>query len=377
MSCPRASTREAFAGLAASAFARGSAEGEQAGALSRVLLTLLDDDAPGSAKWMSPGGVTHIAEVVAAGAEAVAASRAVGGKGIPEGPCVLNAGGAIPRLLKCLRARHSHETSAQPRSPSGGTPPPPRIQDVAGFAAVLGAITRLLAAVTQAPAGGVERRVEEALGADGVAALTDRQFLAAALQACPSETGDLLANLVWDSSSEGPVSEAGDAGSGDVGSAGAGGGQGRPGERDVGISAGPADVRLRALAALVDMALDASRTARPGTGAGVPPGSSQAQATGGACGSAASVELGTCIGALARVLHLRDGGGRIKDRLDATLTRLAVAARESEGDRGGDGCGGALYLTSRLVVSLFVHLPEARSVLSHPLLILGPARTTD
>jgi len=135
VSCPRASTRLAFEHLAVDAVAasnppkrgdRGPAtansEGEQqqqeedeeeeeeekeeeetdlqSTALARVLLDLLQDESYGAARGASPGGLSHVAAVAAAAASNTSQRD------------VLIAGRAVPLLLGCLKARHSHEIAS-------------------------------------------------------------------------------------------------------------------------------------------------------------------------------------------------------------------------------------------------------------------------
>ncbi|CAM9662118.1 unnamed protein product, partial [Ectocarpus sp. 8 AP-2014] len=82
---------------------------QQTSALSRVLLDLLADESYGSARGASLGGLAHVAAVAAAAA-ANHSQRAV-----------LIAGRAVPRLLDCLRARHSHELAMAGASASAAT----------------------------------------------------------------------------------------------------------------------------------------------------------------------------------------------------------------------------------------------------------------
>ncbi|MEP3596613.1 hypothetical protein, partial [Parvibaculum sp.] len=98
----------AFERLATDAVGRSDPEGEQGGAVSRVLLELLDEASYGAARGASPGGLTHVAAVVAAAAAAPGDTQRA----------ILVAGQAVPRLLSCLKARHAYEINASPR-PNG------------------------------------------------------------------------------------------------------------------------------------------------------------------------------------------------------------------------------------------------------------------
>lgn len=378
MSCPRGTTRAAFARLAADAIARADPDGDQAASICRALIDLLAEERPGAARWASPGGLTHLAELTAVAAAAGGVFRSA-----------LATGGAVPRLLSCLTARYAHETGWQsrPAATAGAAPaqPPLRLlQDVGGFGAVVSSIGRILA-----PAGGQsgDLIVKEALREEGASAsVTDRHFLSAALRACPHEAGDLLVNLVWrgregvqggcgeasggigssradgDNSAASPAIPLEDSGMHEEGSEGNGdamprdfsmvglgtaepthsGGQ----EIDVGVGE-------MALNTLLEIVLDARRNSQKvGAAATV-------AVAGDASGGPAAVDLGVSMAVLSRVLHLRGVGA--ERRLEMALGRLDAAAKSS--DRAGGGCGGGVYLAGRLVTSLFVHVPEARAVL--------------
>ncbi|CAM9603882.1 unnamed protein product, partial [Scytosiphon promiscuus] len=110
VSCPRPSTRLAFERLAVDAIAASSnrpaatedptalvGHKHTAAALSGVLLDLLEEESYGAARGSSPGGLTHLASVVAAAAA-----------NSPECAALIS-GGAVPRLLGCLKARYLRE----------------------------------------------------------------------------------------------------------------------------------------------------------------------------------------------------------------------------------------------------------------------------
>lgn len=417
ISCPRASTRAAFACLATDAVARADRNGDQMASISRVLLALLDEDSLGSARWMSPGGLTHLAQIVSAVAAATAAAAAsAGGAGGAGGAklSVLNTDGAISRLLSCIQARHVHETNSQPRvsqppssaaasSSSSSLSPLPvhRLQDVGGFPAIVNAIARLLAAASATGGGGIG----QALGADGAAAVTDKQFMVAALQACPREAGDLITNLVWrgwdyvrgsrsrvvgvstvvehvknDEAAPG-VPGAADLAAPSPAPGSAGDDYGATQETEqaaVAVAATvvePSDnsdsiprgeVSAQALTSLLEIVLDTRRKVTIGAaGAAV----SATKSSG-----PAAAELSVGMGVLARVLHLR-GDGEVKSRLEAALDKLAMSARPGveEGISASAGCGGGLYLTGKLVASLFIHVPEARPMLARSPWLLLPS----
>lgn len=378
VSCPRASTRAAFERLATDAVAHADTEGDQAGALSRVLLELLDETSHGAARGASPGGLAHVARVVSAAAAAPGDTQRA----------VLIAGQAVPRLLNCLNARHAYEINASPRSnaqsspatvPVGGAAAAAAaaavaqaqaLQNVGGFEAVVSAVERLLA--------GPGFSVEVALGgAEGADSVTDRKFLLAALQACPHEAAGLLTHLVWRGSRAGVgagVTEASavEDGRGDGGISGVD--RFPTAEEDNGAR----QIGERALSALLDIVVDARR-ALPGTSsaaavAAAAPGSSQSSAV-----TNAALEFSSAMGVLSRVLHLRDG--EVQDRLEVALGRLAATTRGGEEEwrsgGGGGGCGGGTYQTGRLLASLFVHIPEARPVLSRSPLFQGPRRRAE
>lgn len=403
MSCPRASTRLAFERLASNAVTAssnpppkgsgdgngngpttvGSEEGEaeeadhQAAALSRVLLDLLEDKSYGAARGASPGGLTHVAAVVAAAA-ANNSQRAA-----------LIAGRAVPRLLSCLNARHVHEASngsaqgAAPGAAAANTTPaagrasavavavaakgaaatPPwavattalQLQHVGGFEAVVSAIGQLLAG-----AAATGRRVEEALegGSDEV---IDKGFLLAAMKACPSQTADLLAHLVWcggpptGEAAVGPAAAAAVVGNGLVARGN--------GEQEAVVSG---VIGERVLKVLLEIVLDACRA----SSVPVATATSAAAELGRREGA---VDLRSAFQVLSRVLHLNDNG--VQGRLELAFGRLEAVVRAGERDGGSAaaGCGGVVYLTGKLITSLFVHLPEARPVLSRMWRHLGPA----
>lgn len=390
VSCPRGSTRAAFERLAADAIAHADPEGAQAAAMSRVLLDLLDEETQGAARGMSPGGLAHVAPVVGCAA-------AAGGSQL----AVLIAGGAVPRLLGCLKARHAYEanssnlSSSNPSSSSLSSPSrPPHaaarrpllVEDVAGFPSVVDAVARLLAG-----AGAVEEALGGATGVGaggGAAALVERQFLSAALRACPGEAADLLTQLVWRGSRLGAVTAGSAAASGaaagstageaprkeesGVAAAAARGGQedeggGFAAELDAGGggSRRASEVGERALAVLLEIVLDARRAASSSVTAAT------AATSGVSPAAAAAVSLASSMGVLSRVLHLRDGGAA-QGRLEVALGKLAAAASEEERhSTPPGGCGGGVYLTGKLIASLFVHVPEARPVLSRMPQLIG------
>lgn len=300
-------------------------------------------------------------------AAVVAAAASAGGSLC----ALLIAGQAVPRLLSCLRARYAYETNSMARSPRASTAGAGAaaaaasaaalpLQNVGGFDSVLVAIARLLAG-----AG----RVEEALGGeDGIAAVTDKQFLLAALQACPGETTNLLTHLVWRGSRICTVTEE-DEGHQNQGATAAGGGESTAeggvfaADEDMGGGSGGAQqVGERALTTLLEIVLDARRA----------PHVVVAAATSTEASTPGAVDYSTCMGVLSRVLHLRDG--RVQDRVEAALGRLTASGRASEASLAAAGCGGSIYLTGKLIASLFVHVPEARPVLSRMPLLLRSRR---
>ena len=418
VSCPRASTRLAFEHLAVDAVvaassdppkdagrrlsAAGDSEGEQerqqqqqqqqqqrqeeeeeievdqqTTALARALLDLLQDESYGAARGESPGGLSHVAAVAAAAAAAASNTSQRD---------VLIAGRAVPLLLDCLKARHSHEIASS-------MPPPPaaasstgasamavavaakaaaaapssatlRLQHVGGFGAVVSAVGHLLAG-----RGGVE----EALGG-GADAVLDREFLLAAIKTCPRQTADLLAHLVWRGPRPGAGEPAPAFGNGPAAAAatgttkeetrGAGGDGG-----DV-VVPGGGDVGERALSLLLEIVLDARRAS-----SAVPAASAATAAA--AAAEAGAVDLRSGMSVLSRVLHLNDDG--VQGRLEVALRRLEAAVRESEAEGGpaAAGCEGTVYLAGKLVASLFVHLPEARAVLARmPFFAAAPPAAT-
>jgi len=183
------------------------------------------------------------------------------------------------------------------------------------------------------------REAEETLvgGADVV---LDREFLQAAIKACPRQAADLLAHLVW----RGP----------------------RLGEEG---SPAPAFGNVPAPAT--------ATKAGEGGGGGevvVPGGVVGAASAATAAADAGVVDLRSGMNVLSRVLHLNDDG--VRGRLEVALRRLeaAVRASEAEGSSAAAGCDGTVYLAGKLVASLFVHLPEARPVLAHmPFFAASPA----
>lgn len=344
MSCPRATTRTAFARLANHAIGRADPGGEQAASFCRTLLPLLAEERPGAARWASPGGLTHLAEVTAA---AAAASS--------ECSKVLAAGDAVRLLLACLKSRHVHEARLHPNPPAQQQQQQQArlLQDVGGFGAVVSAIGQVLAVRATAREG--PGRSSNTVAA--AAAVADREFLMAALQAFPREAGDILVNLVWRGGGigEGEAHESvvAELSTPAIMAAGdkdpvAGGDQPSEGEGEDGVSE-------RALDVLLDIVKDASRSAE---------------------------HVGAAMAILSRVLHLRDGFAR--ERLEAALDTLGtIATTTSDKDAGsswegtarGGGSGGSggsgssagagVYLTGKLIASLFVHMPEVRSVLRY------------
>lgn len=362
MSCPRESTRAAFERLASDAVSRADPDGEEAAAASRVLLGILDEESYGAVRSTSLGGLTHVAAVIARMA-------AMGGSLC----AVLVTEQAVPRLLRCLTARHSHEINSMLRSPqplapgsrSGSSAASAtarakkvlHLQSIGGFTSVVSVIQGVLAC-----AGGVE----EAIGADGAEAVTSRDFLVAAVLACPSETADLLAHLVWRGSragasktgttaigkdEHGSAQKAYRSAAGD-GSIGTAVGEAPAGGVSFAASGGSQQVGERALKVLLEIVLDAHRRL-PTAGA----------ATAATETSQTRVEFSSGIGVLSRLLHLRDG--EVGTRIEAVLGKLAAAVRASkEGKPQAAGCVGGVYLTGKLIASLFVHVPEARPVLT-------------
>lgn len=242
-----------------------------------------------------------------------------------------------------------HETSVAAAS---GTPSATiQLYRVGGFASVVRAVERLLLAGAGA--------VEEALGGpEGVAAVTDKQFLLAALRACPDEAGNLLAHLVWRGSRKGPQGgddDNRDKGGGDEFAAGEGTGLCEEGR------AAQERISERALSVLLEIIIDA-RKASDAVGVG---GVTVAAVAPAESVNPAAVDLGPAMGVLSRVLHLRDDA--VQDRLEVALGSLAASGSAASGGEGG----GAAYLTGKLVASLFVHVPEARPVLSRMPLLLG------
>ena len=355
MSCPRSSTRIAFERLVADAFASADPEGEPVAATCRVLLGLLDEESFGSARGASPGGLTHIAAAVAA---AATVATATGG----SERSILIAGQAIPRLLRCLKARRASETSAMAAASGTSAVAAIQLYHVGGFVSVVRAVERLLAG-----AGAVE----EALGGpEGVAAVTDKQFLLAALHVCPDETGNLLAHLMWRGSSR---TDFGGRGGGERAGVVAQQSGGEDVEDKVvfpptaggdaglcGDGAAQQQIGERALGVLLGIVLDARKASDVGVGV-----AAATQTTVSSRGAA--VDLGVGMNVLSRVLHLRDVA--VQDRLEVALGRLAASVVASDEEGGG---AGAAYLTGKLVTSLFVHVPEARPVLSRMSLLFGP-----
>lgn len=350
VSCPRGSTRTAFERFITDAFSSADPDGEPAAATCRVLLGLLDEESPVSVRKASPAGLTHVAAAIAAASTAAAAAMAAtapGGGGSQRS--ILIAGQAVPRLLRCLTARRMHETSVAAAS---GTPSTTiQLYRVGGFASVVRAVERLLLAGAGA--------VEDALGGpEGVAAVTDKQFLLAALRACPDEVGNLLAHLVWRGSRKGPQGE-------EDGTRDKGGGDDFSMEEGTGLCeegrAAQEWISERALSVLLEIIIDA-RKASDAVGvsgvtvAAVAPAESV---------NPAAVDLGPAMGVLSRVLHLRDDA--VQNRLEVALGGLAASGSAASGGEGS----GAAYLTGKLVASLFVHVPEARPVLSRMPLLLG------
>ncbi|CAM9745545.1 unnamed protein product [Ectocarpus sp. 12 AP-2014] len=232
------------------------------------------------------------------------------------------------------------------------------LQRVGGFEAVVSAVCRLLAG-----ARGAGRTVEEALGG-GAEAVTDRGFLLAALKACPDQAADLLAHLVWCGQPPPPPpqrqQEEDDACSGSQHAAAAAvrGGGGA-------LVAGMGGIGERALTALLEIVLDSRRALSVSVGTATTAAELARRQEG-------AVDLRTGMGVLSRVLHLNDRG--VRERLDVALRRLepAVRASQEEGSSASAGCGGEVYLTGKLVASLFLHLPEARPALSR-MPLLAPA----
>lgn len=384
MSCPRATTRTAFTRLAVDAVSHADRSGDQAACFCRSLINLLAEERPGAARWASPGGLKHLAEVTAAAAGAHApcpTPEVLAGTG--ECRRVLAAGNAVPLLLTCLKTRCAHETASHSNLPAQQQQK--LLQEVEGFGAVVRAIGRLLAVGDGAAAAGLEG-MHEALREEGaISAVTERQFLLAAVQAFPREAGDILVNLVWRGGGRGPseAAEEGALGSSAIadlrphaveieeargilerggGGGGTGSGAGGGGEETSSVASaatsewGPVwggkggereDVNDRALNVLLDIVEDLSRSAH---------------------------HVGAAMDVLSRVLHLRDGHAR--KRLEAALGTLGASvdkasdrdagAKEgpSRGGGGGPGAGGPrVYLTGKLIASLFVHVPEVRPVL--------------
>ena len=401
VSCPRASTRLAFEHLAVDAVSassnpsrrdgssgqtavdwEGEPEGEvevdhQTTALSRVLLDLLQDESHGAARAASPGGLTHVAAVAAAAA-ANSSQRAI-----------LIAGHALTHLVGCLKARLLHEITRAPAAAGAATGAPAaaggasavaiavttkaaaaaaaaatatpakvlQLQHVGGFEAVVTAVGRLLAGAASGPFGG---GVDQALGGGGADAVVDREFLLAALKACPRQTADFLAHLVW--SGRPTRSETAGAASAvegvSVGDSPTKGGA----ERELTVS-GPGvgiGVGERALVLLLEIVLDARRASNVPA---VAPATATTTAAEAAAAAEGAVDLRSGMGVLSRVLHLNDGGA--PGRLEVALRRLEAAVRASAEEGSSQaGCDGIVYLTGKLVASLFVHLPEARAILS-------------
>ncbi|CAN0446313.1 unnamed protein product [Ectocarpus sp. 8 AP-2014] len=235
------------------------------------------------------------------------------------------------------------------------------LQRVGGFEAVVSAVCRLLAG-----ARGAGRSVEEALGG-GAEAVTDKGFLLAALKACPDQAADLLAHLVWCGQQppkpppqQQQQREEDDACSGSQYAAAAAvrGGGGA-------LVAGMGGIGERALTALLEIVLDSRRALSVSVGTAATAAELARRQEG-------AVDLRTGMGVLSRVLHLNDRG--VRERLDVALRRLeaAVRASQEEGSSAAAGCGGEVYLTGKLVASLFLHLPEARPALSR-MPFLSPA----
>ncbi|CAM9603813.1 unnamed protein product [Scytosiphon promiscuus] len=153
-----------------------------------------------------------------------------------------------------------------------------------------------------------------------------------------------------------------DGGKGDRRGGGGGGGGGRGSGRGVASLA----VGERALMVLLEIVLDARRSS-----SGVPVATAATSVSADLARREGEVDLPAGMGALSRVLHLSDRG--VQGRLESALRRLEAAVRVSQ-DRGSSsgaassssaaGCDGTVYLTGKLVASLFVHLPEARPLLS-------------
>lgn len=353
----------------------------QTTALSRVLLDLLQDESYGAARGASPGGLAHVAAVAAAAA-ANNSQRAV-----------LVAGHALPHLLHALKARLLHEIASAPAAGGGATTSAPaaaggasavaiavtakaaaaaaaaatpatvlQLQHVGGFEAVVIAVGRLLAGAASGPSGG---GVDQALGGGGADAVVDREFLLAALKACPRQTADFLAHLVW--CGRPPRSEtvtATAAAATTVEEESVGNGPARGGtERELTLSGAGTGAGVgvgvgeRALILLLEIVLDARRASSVPVAAATAATAAVEAAAGGA------VDLRSGMGVLSRVLHLNDGA--VSGRLEVALRKLEAAVRASEEEGSAQaGCDGMVYLTGKLVASLFVHLPEARPVLS-------------
>ncbi|CAM9309084.1 unnamed protein product [Discosporangium mesarthrocarpum] len=401
VSCPHATTRKAFVILICDALKATETRNSEASMLVRSLLGLLEERGEGVASASSPpGGLAHIASALAA---------AVGARDASSGAASL-ARQAVVQLLDCLSARQASleavrvEAMVEATRPVVGAvtaaarqqalarrPPPPskipfRLQDVDDFPCVVKALGGLIATVVAEGGEGVMGGGCTGVDVETMEAVIKRDFLAAAITACPREAAEMLAQLVWRDSSTRRVAcsrMAGAVGNREGSKPAVGEVWGTP------EGQGGGDDEEIVLELVVGIVLEAAKSGAANAARDVPGGKggrSQSASpppppAGAAAGGAGATtapgeteEIAVIRGGmfvLSRLLHLQDGG--TQSRVNVVLGKLmnqaaAVSARTAtrSKDRGLSVTKGVgveelfTYLLAKLVVSLYVHMPQVR-----------------